>query len=226
MSLWPGLFISFEGVDGSGKTTQQQRLYQRLMVHFSHQQREIITTREPGGCYEAERIRNVLLHDELCQFDSVGQALLLAAARRQHWQTVILPALQRGAIVLCDRFIDSTLVYQGYAQEGDPDFLWQLFSMTTPQALPDITFLIMVDTEVAVSRRSNRELQDTIEKKGITFQQKIAKGYAILAQEWPSRIVQIDGAQKEIWIENTIFDRVKDFFGIISGSAIATASMI
>ena len=184
------LFITFEGPDGSGKTTQISRLAQWL------EQRgfAVVCTREPGGTPAAERIREIVL-DPALPIKAEAETLLYLAARAEHVEKIIVPALAAGKTVLCDRFSDSTLVYQGITRGIDLKTLRLLNVFATKGLEPDITFLLEADPEHLELRRQERGIQDRFELEGISFQQKVRKGFMQLAGEDKKRIKVINALQ-------------------------------
>src|SRR3954464_11472530 len=201
-----GKLISFEGAEGSGKSTQ----IARLAAHFQKTHREVVSTREPGGTEIGEQIRNIIVHnskgDEMC---AETELLLFAAARAQLVREVIAPAMLRGAVVLSDRFLDSSTVYQGVARNLSLDPVNQINRFAVGNVLPDLTVIIDVPTEVSLARIRQRasDLPDRMERENIDFYNKVREGYLLLAQQWPERVVVVDGTQtlealdKKIWAE-------------------------
>ncbi len=201
-----GKLISFEGSEGSGKSTQ----IARLAGHLQKVGREVVATREPGGTEIGEQIRNIIVHnskgDEMCP---ETELLLFTAARAQVVREVIAPALARGAIVLSDRYLDSSTVYQGIARNLAPGPVSDINRFAVGNVMPDLTIVIDVPTEVSLARIRQRasDLPDRMERENITFYTKVREGYLLLAQQWPERVVVMDGTQtpealdKKIWSE-------------------------
>lgn len=200
----PGIFITFEGGEGCGKSTQIARLATRLrtMGHTVHQ------TREPGGTKLGEAIRNLLQHDAAGQgMCPQTELLLFTAARAQIVRERILPALQRGEIVLCDRFADSTTVYQGVARAIDPIEVAAINQFACGGLTPDLTVLIDLDPAIGLQRaREGRNAPlDRMEQEALAFHQQVRRGYLELAQIDCERVILFDGHQeienleKEIW---------------------------
>jgi len=204
-----GKLISFEGSEGSGKSTQIARLAARLQKLS----RDVVTVREPGGTEIGEQIRNIIVHnskgEEMC---AETELLLFAAARAQLVREVIAPALLRGAMVLSDRYLDSSTVYQGVARNLSMDPVNQINHFAIGNVMPDITVVIDVPTEVSLTRIRQRasDLPDRMERENIDFYTKVREGYLVLAKGLPERFVVIDGTQSEDAIEKKIWVSVKD----------------
>jgi dTMP kinase len=188
-----GLFVVFEGVEGSGKTTQIKLLRDFLVGSG----RDVLVTREPGGTAISERIRNVLLDPGSSEMDPKTEALLYAAARAQHVAQVIRPALEQGRVVLCDRFIDSSLAYQGLARGLGEDDVLQLNRWATDQVFPDLVVLLDVDPEIGLARTEGNP--DRMEQEDIAFHRKVRDAYQHLAKQYPSRFALVD-ASRGIWV--------------------------
>lgn len=180
-----GIFISLEGVDGSGKTSLAQEMLLRLADW------KPLSLREPGGTNISEKIRNLLLDTSNEDMQARTEALLYAAARCQLVETVIRPALQQGKLVIVDRYIDSTLAYQGYGRGLPLDFLDQLNHLSTGGLKPDLTLLLDLDPAEGARRRS-RNVPDRLEKAGLEFQGQVRQGYLQIARQEPQRIRVLD----------------------------------
>jgi dTMP kinase len=195
-----GLFISFEGIDGAGKSTH----IDGLAAAFKAQGRQVTLTREPGGTPLAEKLREMVLHDAM---DSLTEALLIFAARRDHLHNVIEPALARGDVVLCDRFTDATFAYQGSGRGFDLGVLQQLeaWVQKTPNGLrqPDVTVWFELDPVIAAVRLAGARVPDRFEAQPVEFFQKVSDGYATRAQADAQRFVRLDAAQtrEAVWIQ-------------------------
>ncbi len=190
-----GLFISFEGIDGAGKSTHIQALAQA----FTRAGRQVVSTREPGGTPLAEKLRALALNDPM---DSLTEALLMFAARRDHLQQVIEPALARGDVVLCDRFTDATFAYQGGGRGFDWQVLGQLERMvqgradpSSPLRQPDLTVLFELDPAIAAQRLAGARVPDKFESQPQAFFEQVHAGYQRRVLENPKRFARIDAAQ-------------------------------
>jgi len=207
-----GKLISFEGSEGSGKSTQ----IARLLAHLQQAGREIVSTREPGGTGIGERIRDILLHkDEGEGMCPETELLLFTAARAQLVRTVITPALRRGAVVVCDRYLDSTTVYQGAARSLAPAAVATVNSFAIGEVLPLLTVVIDVPTEVSLARVRQRSAgrPDRIEREDAAFFQKVRDGYLQLAKDCPQRVMVVDGTQSPDLIDGQIWSEVQKRLG-------------
>ena len=186
-----GLFITIEGPDGAGKTTVLNELFPRLQMIAK---KEIIKTREPGGVLIAEKIRQIILNPDHRQMDERTEALLYAAARRQHLLEVIMPALNEGKIVICDRFVDSSLTYQGAGRRIGMKEIAQINEFATEGLEPDFTLYLDVDSDTGLRRIQNHRKQDVdrLDLEGLEFHQRVRHAYLKLAEENPVRIHRID----------------------------------
>ena len=202
MSTQSGLFISFEGIDGAGKSTHISALAQA----FKAQGRAVTLTREPGGTPLAEKLRTLVLQDAM---DPLTEALLMFAARRDHLDCVILPALARGDVVLCDRFTDATFAYQGGGRGFDEAVLGQLERMvqTIPSqpalVQPALTVWFDLSPEEAAKRLAGARVPDKFESQPLAFFQRVADGYARRLKAEPARFARINAAQTQpaVWQE-------------------------
>ena len=187
-----GIFISFEGIDGAGKSSHVQAVADA----FTHAKRQVVLTREPGGTPLAEKLRDMVLHDNM---DALSEVLLMFAARRDHLQQVIEPAMARGDVVVCDRFTDATFAYQGAGRGFDLKVLSQLEQWV--QALPsggvrqpDLTLWFALDPAIAAERLSNARVPDRFEAQPAAFFAKVHQGYLDRLQADPQRFARIDAS--------------------------------
>ena len=186
-----GYFISFEGIDGSGKSTQIQKLAEFLEVRGF----DIVITREPGGSTGGEEIRNLLLQGSVDRWSAETEILLFTAARRDHLERIILPALEKGKIVICDRFTDSTRMYQGMRGVN----LRNLVDTLNEKVInfdPDLTIIIDINPEISLKRaKSRKTVEERFEDFGVDLQMKMQKGFLELAKEFGNRIKVVNGQQ-------------------------------
>lgn len=201
-----GLFITLEGPDGSGKTTQAKR----LKAYLETKGREVVLTREPGGTGLAETLRSLALSPEITMSKRV-ESLLHVAARADHVDKVIRPALEAGKVVICDRFSDSTLIYQGILGGMDLDELERLSLFGSKGLSPDVTFLIDGNPRVLLSRREARGVTDKFEAQGLLFQEKIRQGYLTLLDRYPERMILIDGEGTPDGVTDALIKKVEKF---------------
>lgn len=188
-----GIFITLEGPEGAGKTTILQLLGDAL----EKEGHRVVLTREPGGIPIAEQIREVILNKENTAMDSRTEALLYAAARRQHLVEKIIPALEQGMIVLCDRFIDSSLAYQGYARGLDIEEIYSINTFAIGDVMPDATLYFDIDPDEGLKRiqaNNDREV-NRLDLETIHFHKKVREGYQLIMNRWKERFVLIDASQ-------------------------------
>lgn len=202
-----GMFITFEGPEGAGKTT--------IINMLAEQFENVLLTREPGGIDIAEQIRNVILAKKNTAMDARTEALLYAAARRQHLVEKVKPALEAGKIVLCDRFVDSSLAYQGYARGLGIDEVLSINEFAIEKMMPELTLYFEIEPELGfqrISRNKGREV-NRLDLETIGFHHKVHEGYLLLLKRFPDRIVKIDasGSLEEVLQETSkiINDRIQ-----------------
>lgn len=191
-----GVFITLEGGEGAGKSTLAKHISGFLMSNNI----DFILTREPGGSPEAEAIRSLVVSGDKDRFDPTTEALLFNAARRHHLKNQILPALASGMWVICDRFVDSTFVYQGLAQGVDLAFLESLHSQACDDIFPDLTFLLDVPVDIGLfraTRRASAQPEVRFEQKGYQFHETVRQGFLKLAHNYQNRFFVLDGTTPE-----------------------------
>ena len=203
------LFITFEGIDGCGKSTQVQLLYSYL----TNQGIKVSLLREPGGTPVGELIRSILLSNETSDLLPISELLLYSAARNQNIHKNIVPAQDNGVWVLCDRFTDATVAYQGYGLKLDLNLIEFLNDLVSQNKKPDITILIDIDPNTALSRARQRNLKNCndegrYEQESLTFYHQVRKGYLEIAQKEPQRIHTINGSQSIKEIQNEIIQLI------------------
>lgn len=195
-----GFLITFEGIDGSGKTTQINHFIQKLDKNSIPN----ILFREPGGTPIGEKIREILLDKSNSEMCAITELLLYSASRAQLCRELIQPALEEGKIAICDRFYDSTTVYQGYGRGIDLNFIRALNRIATDNLVPDLTLLFDIPTEERTRRFGSRDL-DRLEREHHNFQEKIRQGFLTLAGLEPQRICLIDGTKKEELVSKEVW---------------------
>ncbi|MDQ7052990.1 MAG: dTMP kinase [candidate division KSB1 bacterium] len=200
------MFITFEGIDFSGKTTQAKKLIRRLQ----NMQVPVMYVREPGGTKISEAIRDILLDRKNLEMHANTELLLYMAARSQIVQEIIKPALQAGNVVICDRYIDSSMAYQGYGRGLDLVLVRQLNDFATTQLKPDMTFLLDISPDLAAQRRQRKgRQQDRMEIETREFHARIRDGYLKLAEAEPQRFVVLNGELASEEIHRLIWQKVE-----------------
>jgi dTMP kinase len=206
-----GIFITFEGPEGGGKSTQIVRLARRLRKMG----RKVLCTREPGGTRTGEAIRNILQHDSAGEpISPTAETLLFEASRAQLVEKVILPALKKGNAVLCDRFTDSTIAYQGYGRGLDVETIIDINSFVTGGLAPDITILLDIDIERGFERLQGRNQRqktahDRMEREARTFHKRVRAGFLKLARRWSKRFVVVDANRDAAAVEADVWRAVR-----------------
>ena len=200
-----GLFITFEGGEGVGKTTQIN-LLKSYLLNINY---KVVCSREPGGTIEGEQVRKLLVSGSSKTWDPMSEALMFNASRRQHINKIIFPSLDKGNIVLCDRFIDSTIVYQGYAGSIEQSILKDLHKKFCYNLYPDLTFFLNLEVSLGLKRtrkRSDYKEENRFENFGLDYHNKISKGFNNLANNNKERIITIDASQSIEQISKNIIN--------------------
>jgi dTMP kinase len=206
-----GIFITFEGIDGCGKSTQLEKAYNRLVSEGF----PVVKTREPGGTSIAEKIREILISPLNSEMVNECELLLYLAARAQHVKETILPSLEKGNIVLCDRFQEATFAYQGYGRNISMELLRNLNAFATGGLIPDCTFIFEISPELSCSRlESMNKNKDRLELSGRDFYEHIAQGYHALASAEPERIVLLDGQGSIGDIAERVYIKIRNLLNL------------
>lgn len=198
-------FITFEGPDGSGKTTISRKIVDALKRNGY----DVVYTREPGGIEIAEEIRNIILDPKNVKMDIRTEALLYAASRRQHLVEKILPALESQKLVVCDRFIDSSLAYQGVGRGLGIDEVLKINQFAIDNHMPDLTIYLDVKAHIGLSRIASRHFKDRLDRENVSFHQAVVKGYTVVADRFKDRIVKVDANQSIEVIVAEVLDIIK-----------------
>ncbi|MDR3435458.1 dTMP kinase [Telmatospirillum sp.] len=202
-----GYFVTFEGGEGAGKSTQLRLLAEALRRHGI----PVVTTREPGGSAGAEQIRSLLVEGETGRWDSMTEALLHFAARRDHVARTVWPALAEGQWVLCDRFADSTLAYQGYGHGLPHHAIEQLYDMTIGAFAPDLTLILDLPVEEGLRRATGRGGDETrYERMGLAFHQRLRQGFLDIAQHHPERCVVLPASASVDVVQVKVLEAVEE----------------
>ncbi|MBP3233112.1 MAG: dTMP kinase [Eubacterium sp.] len=207
-----GIFITMEGPDGSGKSTQIELLKQYLEKEGFN----VLITREPGGTAISEAIREIILNKDFTEMSPVTEMLLYASARAQLIHEVVGPALEKGQAVISDRFVDSSLVYQGIARGLGVEKVYEVNKNAIGKYMPDVTFLLDLPAEEGIKRKKGQKELDRMEMEGIEFHMKVAQGYRDMADRFPDRIKVVDATQPIQDISNLIINEVSDILSSTS----------
>ncbi len=215
-----GLFITFEGGDGVGKSTQTKRLAEELRKIGC----AVTVTREPGGAAGAEAIRDLIVSGPVDRWTPLSEALMMNAARAEHLDKKIRPALERGEIVLCDRFADSTLAYQGYAGGVELGVLNQLYQLVVGDDGPDLTFMLTLDPDLGLARATPGDKDEhRFEDKGASFQAKVTAAFAQIAADNPKRCVIVDAGEDIETVTSRLMNALNERFGDHLSVLVSTA---
>jgi dTMP kinase len=211
-----GIFITLEGGEGTGKSTQIKLLQEALSAAGTN----ALITREPGGTDQAERIRHLLLQRDSGSFDPMTEALLLFAARREHLVSKIWPTLEKGQWVISDRFADSSRAFQGYGMGLDLQVIDTLYKMVAGDFQPDLTFIFDIDPEVGLKRsmarlKKSAVTEDRYERMGLAFHQRLRNGFLEIAKKFPARCVIIDAAQDIETVHRQVLKVIQTRYGVI-----------
>ncbi len=203
-----GLFITLEGPDGSGKSTIAPLVFAMLKDRGY----DVILTREPGGVKIAEAIRSIILDPQNTAMDAKTEALLYAAARRQHLIEKIIPALNEGKIVLCERFVDSSLAYQGYGRQIGFDDIWTINKFAIADHMPDLTIYFDIDEKTGLERiRKNRTAIDRLDSESLHFHTLVHEGYKEVLRTFKERIRIVDASRSVDEVKESVFDAIRSF---------------
>ena len=206
-----GYFITLEGPDGSGKTTVADAVVEKL----NKQGIEVVHTREPGGIDIAEQIRNVILDPKNTAMDAKTEALLYAASRRQHLVEKVFPAVKAGKIVICERFVDSSLAYQGYARSIGIDEVLSINLFAIDNTFPDLTIYLDVDEQTGLNRLSNRSFKVRLDQESIEFHHRVNEGYKEVLKRYKDRISVVDASQE---LDKVVDDTYQLIINLINDS--------
>ena len=203
-----GLFITIEGPEGSGKTTVAKKVVETLQ----NEGYKVLYTREPGGVGIAEKIRDIILDVNNTNLDPRSEALLYAASRRQHLVEKVLPALNNGYIVICDRFVDSSLAYQGHARKIGIDEIYDINTFAIDTHWPDITILLDIEPEIGLQRimKNRQDEVNRLDLEGLNFHNLVHEGYQIIKEKYASRITLVDGNQTPEVVFDSVYKLIKD----------------
>ena len=205
VDAWTGLFISFEGGDGAGKTTQIKRLAEILRAEG----REVVLTREPGGSDGAEAIRKLILEGDADRWSPPSEALLMNAARVDHLERTIMPALARGAVVITDRFADSTMAYQGLAGSLGEEIVGELYKLVVGDRGPNLTIILDIPVAEGLQRAGHRGGEQRFESKGAAYQEAVRQAFLEIARREPDRCLVVDARGDEASVAKRLREGVE-----------------
>ena len=198
-----GIFITLEGPDGAGKSTQ----IENIKSYFENAGREVVVSREPGGTPISEKLRNIVLDNGNAEMDDITEMFVYAAARAQHVSEKIRPALDKGSVVVCDRFVDSSIAYQGYGRNlGDQ--VAEVNRYATGGLEPDVTFFMDLDPEIGRSR-IGKDVRDRLEQQKLDFHYRVYEGYKAICEKYPERVVRIDATRTIDEIKEDIYSKLE-----------------
>ena len=203
-----GIFITIEGPEGSGKTTVAKNVVEKLIEEGY----KVLYTREPGGVGIAEKIRDIILDVNNTNLDPRSEALLYAASRRQHLIEKVIPALEKGYIVICDRFVDSSLAYQGHARGLGIDEIYNINLFAINDCFPDMTILLNIDPEVGLARimKNRQDEVNRLDLEGMSFHKLVHEGYEIIKEKYAERFTLVDGNNTPTVVFETVYKIIKD----------------
>ncbi|MDY3092141.1 MAG: dTMP kinase [Erysipelotrichaceae bacterium] len=201
-----GYFITFEGPDGSGKTTVCNAVYQRL----KDMGYDVVHTREPGGIEIAEKIRDIILDPQNVMMDAKTEALLYAASRRQHLVEKVIPSIEAGKVVICERFVDSSLAYQGYGRELGFDEVLSINKFAIGDYFPDMTVYLDVDEKTGLERIKDRAFKDRLDQESIDFHHRVNEGYQKVIDVFKDRVSIVDASKPLDSVIEDALSRVKE----------------
>ena len=204
-----GYFITFEGPDGSGKSTVAKKICEKLMFDGY----EVVHTREPGGIEISEEIRNIILDPKNTAMDAKTEVLLYAAARRQHLVERVFPAVEQGKIVICERFLDSSLAYQGFGRKLGMQEVLDVNLFAIDNTYPDMTIYLDVDEQIGLDRLKNRSFKDRLDQESIDFHHRVSQGYKEVLKKFADRIKVIDASKS---LEEVVENSYKTVLGLIN----------
>ena len=204
-----GIFVTFEGIDGSGKSTQANSLLRRVQENGLN----AVLFREPGGTRISEQIRQILLNTKHTEMVPITEVLLYSAARAQLTEEMVIPGLRENDIVICDRYYDSTTAYQGYGRGINMKFINALTNEAANRIEPDLTFLVDVEVQLAEKRSSTIGRQDRIELESMEFKMKVIQGFRDIAQNNPNRVVILDGSKDVEQLTDISWNKIRSLLG-------------